>query len=42
MGLVFLYNNFDIGLALDSSEIIKDRTKFLKDLGAVAEAIEKK
>lgn len=41
MALVFLFNNFDIGLALDSSEILKDRTKFLNDLEAVAKAIEK-
>ena len=40
MALVFLYNNFDVALALDSSEILKDRTKFLKDLEAVAEAVE--
>lgn len=42
MALVYLFNNFDIGLALDSSEILKDRTKFLIDLEAVAKAIEKK
>ena len=41
MALVFLYNDFDIGLALDSSEILKDRKKFLKDLEIVAKAIEK-
>ena len=41
MALVFLYNNFDVGLALDSSEILKDRKKFLKDLEIVAETIEK-
>lgn len=40
MALVFLYNNFDVALALDSSEIIEDRNKFLKDLEVVAEAIE--
>lgn len=40
MALVFLYNNFDVGLALDSSEILKDRKKFLKDLEIVAETIE--
>ena len=40
ISLVFLYNNFDVALALDSSEILKDRTKFLKDLEAVAEAVE--
>ena len=39
MALVFLYNNFDVALALDSSEIIKDRKRFLKDLEAVAETI---
>lgn len=41
MALVFLYNNFDVALALDSSEIMKDRKKFLKDLEIVAETIEK-
>lgn len=40
MALVFLYNNFDVALALDSSEIIEDRNKILKDLEVVAEAIE--
>ena len=40
MALVFLYNNFDVALALDSSEILKDRTKLLKDLETVAKAIE--
>ena len=41
MALVFLYNNFDVALALDSSEIMKDRKKFLKDSEIVAETIEK-
>lgn len=41
MALVFLYNDFDIALALDSSEILKDRKKFLTDLEIVAKAIEK-
>lgn len=40
MALVFLYNNFDVALDLDSSEIIEDRNKILKDLEVVAEAIE--
>ena len=40
MALVFLYNNFDVALALDSSEILKDRTKLLNDLETVVEAIE--
>lgn len=40
MALVFLYNNFDVALALDSSEIIEDRNKILKDLEVVVEAIE--
>lgn len=42
MALVFLYNNFDVALTLDSSEIMKDRKKFLKDLEIVAATIEEK
>lgn len=39
MALVYLYNTFEIGLALDSSEIVKDREKFLNDLTTVEEFI---
>ena len=35
MGLVYLFNSFDIGLALDSAEIIKDRKKLLVDVNTV-------
>lgn len=41
MALVFLFNAFDIGLALDYEEIIKDRNKILSDLNVVADFLEK-
>ena len=40
MALVFLFNDFDIGLALDHEEIIKDRNKILSDLNEVAKFLE--
>ena len=40
MALVYLYHNFEIGIALDSSEVVNDRTKILSDLKTVEEFIE--
>ena len=42
MALVYLFNIFDIGLALDSSEVHEHRNKLLSDLKTVVEVIEEK
>ena len=40
MALAYLFNSFDIGLALDTSEIITDRNKILSDLDEVRKFLE--
>lgn len=40
MALAYLFNTFDICLALDTSEIITDRDKFLSDLNEVKTFLE--
>ena len=40
MALDYLFNTFDIGLALDSSEIIKERMLYLEDVKTVENFLE--